>query len=936
METLTKAKEMPKAYDPKKVEGRLYEFWEKGGFFKPRIDPNKRPFVISMPPPNVTGELHLGHAIVDTIEDIMIRWHRMKGDPTLWLPGSDHASIAVHYVIDKGLTSRSPEMDGLLKDIGFPPPPGRKSLARQDLGREWFLKLGWAWRERYSGIIKKQHERLGASCDWSRERFTMDPGLSRAVRESFVRLYNKGLIYRGQYLANRCPRCGTVVSDLEVVHEEERGKLYYVRYPLTGGDDEYVTVATTRPETILGDTAVAVHPGDQRYKDVVGRYAILPVLGRTIPIIADESVDPSFGTGAVKVTPAHDPTDYEIGQRHKLQFINVMNPDGTMNQYAGIYAGMDRFACRKALVAHLEGQGLLAKVEDYVHAIGHCQRCDTILEPSISEQWFVKTKPLALPAIAAVRDGRIRIIPERFTKIYHNWMENIRDWCISRQLWWGHRIPVWYCDACGKESVTVEETLPACLQCGSDRVRQDPDILDTWFSSALWPFSTLGWPEETDDLKYFYPTSVLETAYDILFFWVARMIMMGLECTGDIPFDTVYLHGMIRDERGMRMSKTKGNVVNPLDVMDEFGTDALRFTLVTGSTPGNDMKLSRQKVENSRNFTNKLWNAARFVLQAIENKEEVKPLPVQEIPEERLLLPDQWILSRHHRLCAEVDRLMADYQFGEAGRQIYEFLWGEFCDWYIEASKIRLYGHDPEARAATMSILLYVLERTLRLLHPFMPFVTEEIWQHLLFSKAAAMVLPNLPGEPALFTSKEGGRGSIMVAPYPQAEERYYNDAAEREMGLVLEIVRAIRNARVEFEVEPNRRIAALIAAGSNAGWLGDQAAVIAALARVDPERLAIAPHLAEKPSQALGLVVGTVEVLLPLAGMIDLAAEQARLEREMAATESEIARAVALLGNASFVSRAPANVVEKEKEKLAALQERLDKLFRRKEALRA
>ncbi|MBI4758766.1 MAG: valine--tRNA ligase [Chloroflexi bacterium] len=894
METLTKAEEMPKAYDPKKVESRLYEFWEKGGFFKPRIDPNKRPFVISMPPPNVTGELHLGHAIVDTIEDIMIRWHRMKGDPTLWLPGSDHASIAVHYVIDKGLTSRSTEMDGLLKDMGFPLPAGRKPLTRQDLGREWFLKLGWAWRERYGGIIKKQHERLGASCDWSRERFTMDPGLSRAVRESFVRLYNKGLIYRGQYLANRCPRCGTVVSDLEVVHEEERGKLYYVRYPLTGGGDEYVTVATTRPETILGDTAVA------------------------------------------KVTPAHDPTDYEIGQRHKLQFINVMNLDGTMNQYAGIYAGMDRFACRKALVAHLEGQGLLTRVEDYIHAIGHCQRCGTILEPSVSEQWFVKTKPLALPAIAAVRDGRIRIIPERATKIYYNWMENIRDWCISRQLWWGHRIPVWYCDACGKESVTVEETLPACLQCGSERVRQDPDILDTWFSSALWPFSTLGWPEETDDLKYFYPTSVLETGYDILFFWVARMIMMGLECPGDIPFDTVYLHGMIRDERGDKISKTKGNVVNPLDVMDEFGTDALRFTLATGSTPGNDMKLSRQKLENSRNFANKLWNAARFVLQAVENEEEVKPLPLQEIPDERLLLPDRWILSRHHRLCAEVDRLMADYQFGEAGRQIYEFLWGEFCDWYIEASKIRLYGHDPEARAATMSILLYVLERTLRLLHPFMPFVTEEIWQHLLFSKGAAMVLPNPPGKPALFTGKEEERGSIMVAPYPQAEGRYYNDAAEREMGLVLEIVRAIRNARAEFEVEPNRRIAALIAAGSNAGHLGDQAAVIAALARVDPERLTIVPHLVEKPSQALGLVVGTVEVFLPLPGMIDLAVEQDRLDREMATAESEIARAVALLGNASFVSRALEGVVEKEKEKLATLQERLDKLVRRKEALRA
>ena len=925
--------DMPKAYDPHSVEKRLYDWWEAKGYFKPKGDPSKKPFVIAMPPPNVTGELHLGHAITATIEDLMIRWHRMLGEPTLWVPGSDHASIAVHYVIDKALASRAPFMDDLLREIGFPVPADRRPLSRDDLGREQFIKLGWAWRRRYGGFITQQHRSLGASCDWDREAFTLDEQRSRAVREAFVRLYNKGLIYKGKRLINWCPGCRSSVSDLEVEHEETKGHLWTVRYHLEGSADEYITVATTRPETILGDTAVAVHPSDQRYTKLVGRIAILPVLGRRIPIIADAAVDPAFGTGAVKVTPGHDPTDYDIGQRHNLEVINVLNLDGTMNENAGPYAGLDRFVARKKLVEQLQSEGLLVKVEDYTHAVGHCQRSHDIIEPLVSEQWFARQTVLAIPALKAVQDGRIKIIPERFSKVYYHWMENIRDWNISRQLWWGHRIPAWYCDDCGEMTVTTEEKMASCPKCGSLRLRQDDDVLDTWFSSALWPFSIMGWPDETDDLKTFYPTSVLETGYDILFFWVARMIMMGLECTGNIPFHTVYLHGMIRDESGEKMSKTKGNVVNPLDVMEKYGTDALRFTLATGSTPGNDMKLSMTRVEASRNFANKIWNAARYIKQKAESRKQ-KVTGSEETgkhdAQSSMLhaLPDRWILSRYNRLCQSVNELMRDYQFGEAGRQIEDFLWGEFCDWYIEMSKIRLYqgaeGDNQPAEALPpgpahddpLPVLLHILEGTLRLLHPFMPFVTEEIWQQL--------------------KDEWGNRpyDAVIIAPYPQADASYFDDEAERQMGLIMDIVRSIRNVRAEFTVDPARQIEAVIAAGREFDLLANQIDVVATLARLDRRRLVLQPTVDSKPKQALTLVSGDVEVYLPLAGMVDLEAERARLQKEISSTHQDIERAEKLLANPGFTTKAPAAVVEKERQKLSEGHDRLARLQERLRAL--
>ena len=908
---------MPKTYNPQAVERRLYEWWEKQSYFTPKIDWSKKPFVISMPPPNVTGELHLGHAITASIQDLMIRYHRMRGDPTLWLPGEDHASIAAQYVVEKELA--------------------KEGLTREELGREGFLERVWQWMHKYRPIIANQHRRLGASCDWTREKFTMDPDLCRAVREAFVRLYKRGLIYRGEYLINWCPRCGTTLADLEVEHEEEESKLWYVRYPLVNDDwqgprdgwgngkwaagaTEFITVATTRPETILGDTAVAVHPDDGRYKGLVGRTAILPALGRRIPVIADEMVDMDFGTGAVKVTPAHDPDDYQMGKRHELPQINVMNEDATMNEEAGPYAGLDRFECRQRLVEDLEKEGLLVKIEPHLHAPGRCYRCKTLIEPRISEQWFVRTKPLAEAAIRVVREGRIRIIPKRFEKIYFNWMENIRDWCISRQLWWGHRIPVWYCHDCGQMSVTAKETLDACQHCGSRNIRQDEDVLDTWFSSALWPFSTLGWPDDTEDFRYFYPTTVMETGYDILFFWVARMIMMGLEMTGQVPFRIVYLHGLIRDEKGRKMSKSLGNVIDPLVVMDEYGTDALRFTLLTGSTPGNDMKLSLERVEGNRNFANKIWNAARFVVSALASKrpsgQAAQPPDAETLRRYgATTLPERWILSRHNRLVGDVTRLIEDYQFGEAGRLIHDFLWGEFCDWYIEISKIRLYGDDEEAQDMARRVLFYVLERTMRLLHPFMPFVTEEIWQHL--------------------TGGEWqGVGSIMIAPWPEVDEAFLDEEAEREMGLVMEAVRAIRNARAEHKVEPGRRIEALIAAGEKFDLLDGQRDVLIALARLDAERLRLARTLPEKPAQALTLVVGPMEIYLPLAGMVDLAAERRRLAEEIERLEADIARSEELLANEAFLTKAPAQVVEKEREKLAAYRERREKLLERLRAL--
>ncbi|MHB1293528.1 MAG: valine--tRNA ligase [Anaerolineae bacterium] len=882
--------EMAKTYSAPDIEQPLYNWWEAQGYFRPKIDPAQRPFVISMPPPNVTGALHLGHAITSSVEDALIRYHRMTGRPTLWVPGSDHAGIATQNVVERELA--------------------KEGLTRADLGREAFIERVWEWKRIYHERITNQHRRLGVSCDWERERFTMDPGLSRAVREAFVRLYEQGLIYRGAYLVNWCPRCGTAISDLEVEHEDADTNLWHVRY-WTKDRSRSITVATTRPETILGDTAIAVHPEDARYRDMVGLQVRVPVAGRLIPIIADEAVDPAFGSGAVKVTPAHDPVDYEMGQRHHLPVINVMNPDSTMNEEAGPYQGQDRFECRRNLVAEIERLGDLVRIEPYHHAVGHCQRCHTIVEPRISTQWFVRMQPLAGPALEAVRDGRIRIVPERFAKTYYEWLENIRDWCISRQLWWGHRIPVWYCDDCGAQ-MCVREDPTTCTACGGGNLHQDEDVLDTWFSSGLWPFSTLGWPEQTEDLAYFYPTSVLETGYDILFFWVARMIILGLAMTGEVPFDTVYLHGLIRNEDGKKISKSMADAwrYDPLYIIDEYGQDALRFTLLTGSTPGNDMKLSLSRVESNRNFANKIWQAARFVLGNLD-EQGLEPAPARLDPTPDMDTADRWVLSRYHRLTVDAQRLLEAYQLGEAGRQVYEFLWGEYCDWYIEMAKVRLRGEDVASAETARRVLVYVLDGCLRLLHPYMPFVSEAIWQYL----------PH-QGE------------SIMVAPWPTAGA--LDDEAEAQMGDLMELIRAIRNARSEHDVEPGHRIAAVMAAGERLPFMQEQAAVLQALARIDEAKLSLQREVNELPQNALTLVVGGVSCYLPLADLVDLERERARLSGEIARLDDEVERATKLLGNTNFVARAPEAVVQKERDKLAESQETRAKLVARLQGLGA
>jgi valyl-tRNA synthetase len=877
--------QMAKAYDPQAVETALYDWWDGQGYFKPEIaGPEAQPFVISMPPPNVTGELHMGHALTTFVEDLMIRYHRMLGRASLWVPGSDHAGIATQLQVERMLLN--------------------EGTSRQEIGREEFLRRTWEWKARYGGRIQNQLRRMGASCDWARERFTLDDGLSRAVREAFVRLYEKGLIYRGEYLINWSPGLQTAVSDLEVEYSEEEGILYYFKYPIAGADlDEgqgqgYIPVATTRPETILGDTAVAIHPDDERYRHLIGKTCLVPMLNRTIPVIHDTYVSMEFGTGALKITPGHDPNDFEIGQRHGLQIINALNPDATMNENAGPYAGLDRYECREKLWADMEAAGLTVKTEPYTLQVPRSQRGGEVVEPMVSTQWFVKMEPLADAGLEAVRDRRIKIVPERFAKVYYNWLENIRDWCISRQLWWGHRIPVWYCGDCQHMTVAREDPT-ACETCGGENLTQDPDVLDTWFSSGLWPFSTLGWPDETEDLKRYYPTDVMETGYDILFFWVARMIMQGLEMTGQIPFHTVYLHGLVRDAQGRKMSKTTGNVIDPLEMMDQYGTDALRFTLLTGSSPGNDMSLSEERIVANRNFANKIWNATRFVVSnlgaAFDAGHGTWNLAA-------MALPDRWIISRHNRLVESVTQLMDAYQYGEAGRQIYEFLWGEYADWYIEIAKIRLYGADARAQATVRRVLVYVLERTLRLLHPFMPFVTEATWQHL----------PH-------------GDNSLMVTPWPSAKDA--DEEAEAAMQMVMDAIRAIRNARAEYNVEPAHRIVAQVAAGEKYDLFSSQRDVLVELARLDPDSLRIARSLPDEPEQALTLVVGGVEIYLPLAGMVDLDAERARLGKELAHIENGIARSQKLLSNEGFTAKAPDEVVQKEQDKLIGLQEQAEKL---------
>jgi valyl-tRNA synthetase len=892
---------MPKAYDPRQVEESLYTWWEEQGFFRPEqqlasglADPARRPFVISMPPPNVTGALHLGHAITSSIEDMLIRYHRMAGDPTLWVPGTDHAGIATQNVVERQLD--------------------KQGISRHDLGRERFVEEVWGWKAEYHARISAQQRRMGISCDWTRERFTLDEGLSKAVLEAFVRLYEEGLIYKGTYLVNWCPRCQSAISDLEVDHDEVLGRFYTFRYPLQEGG--FLEVSTTRPETILGDTAVAVHPDDPRYTALIGKRALVPMLDREIPVIADEYVDREFGTGALKVTPGHDPNDYEIAKRHDLPMINILNIDGTLNAHAGPYAGLDRFDARKKLWADMKEAGLVVGDKEHMHQVGHCQRCGTIVEPMLSEQWWVKMEPLAKPALAAVANGDIQIVPQRFERIYNQWLENIRDWCISRQLWWGHRIPVWY----GPDGAAFagrsesEAQAKATAHYGKEvSLVQDPDVLDTWFSSGLWPFSTLGWPEQTPDLATYYPTAVLETGYDIIFFWVARMIMSGLKFTGQVPFNVVYLHGLVRDEQGRKMSKSLANVLDPLDLIAEYGTDALRFTLLTGGTPGNDMKLSTSRVEASRNFANKIWNAARFVVMKLEDGAQLDDAdpnsPTYILPDaSSLSLADRWILSRLESVRRDVNRLIEAWQLGEAGRQLYEFLWNEYCDWYIEASKVRLNAAEGAGAQATRQVLAYVLERSLRLLHPFMPFVTEAIWQNL----------PGLAGEAR----------AVMTARWPEDNGRY-DAAAEEAFGRLQEVIRSIRNVRSEYDVPAGRRIAAHFSAGESAALVADNLPVLAMLARLESAAVQVAPELAA-PGKAATLAAAGMTIYLPLADLIDLAAERKRIQGEIDNIDKQVQRIETTLANPGFTGKAPVEIVERERAKVAELRERRGQLGER------
>jgi len=866
---------LEKVYNPKAMEEKWYNYWLEGNHFYADNAKEGPVFSIVIPPPNVTGQLHMGHALDNTLQDIITRWRRMQGYNTLWLPGTDHAGIATQIRVEEELR--------------------KEGLTRHDLGREAFLKRVWDWKEKYGNTIINQLKRLGASCDWSRERFTLDEGCSRAVREVFVSLYEKGLIYRGHYLINWCVECNTALSDVEVEHIESPGKLYYIRYPFADGDG-YITVATTRPETMLGDTAVAVNPEDDRYKDLVGKTLRLPLTDRTIPVIADSFVSPEFGTGLVKVTPAHDPNDYAMGERHNLPQIQVIGEDGVMTKEAGRYAGLTREECRKRVVEDLKAAGLLEKIEDHMHAVGHCYRCDSVVEPLISEQWFVKMKPLAEPAIEVVKNGQVRFIPERFTKLYLNWMENIRDWCISRQLWWGHRIPVWYCDNCG-ETIVSKVDPTHCPKCNSDRLTQDPDVLDTWFSSALWPFSTMGWPDATKDLERYYPTSLLVTGFDIIFFWVARMIVMGLEFTGKPPFSEVLIHGLVRDSQGRKMSKSLGNGVDPLEVIEEYGADALRFTLVRGGSLGNDMRYYPEQVEASRNFANKVWNATRFALMNLDGF-------VPAATPTDFSLGDRWILSRYQRTVERVTNYLSEYDLAEASRAIYEFTWNELCDWYVEISKPYLSGKfGAEVKYTTQWVLWTVLDGTLRLLHPFMPFITEELWQAL-----------------------PGTGETIVRAAWPLAQERMLDPQAEGDMAVLMDVVRSIRNVRSEKQVLPSRRIKALVFAdGRPREFLEENRLYVESLAGLG--ELEIGPATGEKPEQAIFAVASGVEIYLPLEGLVDLEAERKRLEKELANSEQEIKRCEAKLSNEGFLAKAPPEVVEKERAKLQAYLEEKAKI---------
>lgn len=877
---MTEEHNIPKVYDPASVEKKWYEFWEKNRYFHAEPEPGKKPFSIVIPPPNITGKLHMGHALDNTLQDILIRWHRMMGDNTLWMPGYDHAGLATQIKVEEVLKKE-------------------EGKTRFDLGREEFVKRVWAWKEEYGDRIINQLKCLGISCDWERKRFTMDEGCSRAVRETFVSLFEKGLIYKGTRITNWCVNCHTALSDIEVEHEDTPGHLWYVRYPVVGEEDTYLTIATTRPETIPGDTAVAVNPEDERYAKLIGKTLRLPILNREIPVIADSYVDTKFGTGAVKITPSHDPNDYEMGLRHNLPEIVVIGKDGVMTEEAGPFAGLERYECRKQIVARLKEEGYLVKIEEHSHAVGHCQRCHNIVEPLVSTQWFVKMQPLVKAAVDCVTDGRTQFVPERFTKNYTGWMENIHDWCISRQIWWGHRIPVWYCDDCGEMSASRTD-LEKCPKCGSTHIHQDEDALDTWFSSALWPFSTMGWPDNTELLKQFYPTSVLVTGYDIIFFWVARMLIMGMEFMKEIPFEKVFIHGLVRDSQGRKMSKSLGNGIDPLEVIEKYGADTLRFMLITGNTPGNDMRFYWERVEGTRNFANKIWNASRFALMNMEGYDKDAELAPY-------TLADKWILSRLQDTVKDVTGLLERFELGEAGRAIYDFIWSEVCDWYIEIAKPRLYNKEAAAeRATAQHVLATVLVSAMKLLHPYMPFITEEIYQCL-------------PHEAE----------SIMISKWPVADESLVDPEAERGMNAIMDSIKAIRNMRAEVNANPGKKIPAIMLVSEDLREVvAHNDSYIKLLGGID--NLELRPLNGEKPENAMAAVVTGIEVYLPLAGLIDVEKETQRLSKELAAMEKDLQRARGKLNNAGFLAKAPEDVIAKERAKYEELSGKIEAVKKR------
>ena len=873
-------KELPKVYEPREVEGRVYEMWEKNGCFEGHRDPDKRPFTIVMPPPNVTGQLHMGHAMDCTLQDILIRFKRMQGYAALWVPGTDHAGIATQIKVEEEL---------------------RKSegLTRYDLGREKFLERVWDWKHKFGNRIVEQQKKLGASCDWSRARFTMDEGLSNAVRHVFVSLYNKGLIYKGSRIINWCPHCVTALSDAEVEYKEKPGHLWHIRYPIAGEEGRYVTVATTRPETMLGDTGVAVNPEDGRYRDIVGKKCILPLVNKEIPIVADAYVDMEFGTGCVKMTPAHDPNDFEVGLRHNLESIRVLDDNGKVVEGYGRYSGMDRYEARKAIVADLEEQGYLVKVEEHTHNVGTCYRCGTDVEPIISAQWFVKMEPLAREALRVVNDGEVKFVPDRFSKIYTNWMENVHDWCISRQLWWGHRIPAWTCEDCGE--MTVSETDPTeCQHCHSTHIRQEEDVLDTWFSSALWPFSTLGWPNESsEDFKYFYPTDVLVTGYDIIFFWVARMIFSACEHTGKPPFHTVFIHGLVRDDKGRKMSKSLGNGIDPLEMADQYGADALRFNLITGNSPGNDMRFYTERCEAMRNFANKIWNASRFLMMNLT-------IDRCELPG-RLELEDKWILSKLNSVIPEVTENMERYELGVAAQKVYDFIWDSYCDWYIELTKTRLQGEDEDSKLWAQQVLCYVLTETLKLLHPFMPFITEEIWQALPHS-----------GD------------YLMLQQWPQHRAELDFPEEEKAMELIMDAIRGVRARRAEMNVPPSKKAQLTVSTLERAVFEQGIPFLKRLAYASDVTVEGVTDAGSDDAMTAQGMVTVTTHaarLFMPLAELVDLEKEKARIEKELKKNRAELDKLEAKLGNPGFVNKAPAHVVEAEQDRAEKLRALLAKL---------